>query len=173
MRETFVNATINMGFWDPMSCHFFKRELPPPGVSSWTKMRLNWIDPSKIKIFNPGERAEFILGPLGDGSSEILAVKIPISRHTYYLIENRQPIGFDKNLPGSGVLIMFADDTIGECRHGKAPVKLINADPSAPHLEGAAFDIVKKDNFHDEKNRIKIQLKEKMGSSYKILVSPL
>jgi hypothetical protein len=136
-------------------------------------MRLNWIDPSKIKTLNPGERAEFILGPLGDGSSEILAVKIPISRYTYYLIENRQPIGFDKNLPGSGVLIMFADDTIGECRHGKAPVKLINADPSVPYLEGAAFDIVKKDNFHDEKNRIRIKLKEKMGSSYKILVSPL
>ena len=173
MRETFVNATINMGFWDPMSCHFFKREVPPPGISSWTKMRLNWIDPSKIKTLYPGERAEFILGPLGDGSSEILAIKIPISRYTYYLIENRQLIGFDKNLPGSGVLIMFVDDTIGECRHGKAPVKLIYADPSVPYLEGAAFDIVKKDNFHDEKNRIRIELKEKMGSSYKILVSPL
>ncbi len=173
MRETFVDATINMGFWDPMSCHFFKRELPPPGISSWTKMRLNWIDPSKIKIIKPGERTEFILGPLEDGSSEILAVKIPISTNTYYLIENRQPIGFDKNLPGSGVLIMFADDTIGECRHGKAPVKLVNADPSVPHLEGAVFDIVKKDTFHDEKNRIKIEFKEKMGSSYKILISPL
>ncbi len=68
---------------------------------------------------------------------------------------------------------MFADDTIGECRHGKAPVKLVNADPSVPHLEGAVFDIVKKDTFHDEKNRIKIELKEKMGSSYKILISPL
>ncbi len=173
MRETFVDATINMGFWDPMSCHFYKRELPPPGISSWTKIRLNWIDQSKIKVVKQGEKAEFMLGPLEDGSSEILVVKIPISETTYYLIENRQPIGFDKHLPGSGALIMYADDTIAECRHGKAPVKLVNADPSIPHLEGAAFDIGKKDSFQDEKNKIRIQLKEKIEGSYKIVISPL
>lgn len=173
MRETFVDATINMGFWDPMSCHYYKRELPPPGISSWTKMRLNWMDPSKIKVVKPGDKAEVTLGPLQDGSSEIVVVKIPLSETTYYLVENRQPVGFDKHLPGSGVLIMYADDTIAECRHGKAPVKLVNADPSVPHLEGAAFDIGKKDSFQDEKNGIRIQLKEKRGASYNILVSPL
>jgi hypothetical protein len=173
MRETFVDATINMGFWDPMSCHFYKRNLPPPGISSWTKMRLNWIDQSKIKVIKQGEKAEMILGPLEDHSSEILAIKIPISETTYYLIENRQPIGFDKNLPGSGVLIMYADDSIAECRYGKAPVKLMDADPSVPHLERAAFDIGKKDFFQDNKNRIKIQLQEKIETTYKILISPL
>ncbi len=173
MRETFIDATINMGFWDPMSCHFYKRNLPPPGISCWTKLRLNWIDPSKIKVVELGEPAEFMLGPLEDGSSVILALKIPISETSYYLIENRQPIGFDKNLPGSGVLIMFADDTIAECRHGKAPVKLMNADPSVPHLEGAAFDIGKKDTFQDETHKIKIHLQEKIEGSYKILISQL
>jgi len=173
MRETFVDSTINMGFWDPMSCHYFKRESPPPGISSWTKMRLNWIQQSKIKIIKKGEKAEFILGPLEDGSAEVLLAKIPISDNTYYLIENRQPIGYDKNLPGSGVLIMYADDSIAECRHGKAPVKLIDADSSVPHLEGAAFDIGKKSSFRDEKNRIRIELKEKIGNSYRIIVSPI
>ena len=173
MRETFVDATINMGFWDPMSCHFFKRESPPPGISSWTKMRLNWIQPSKIKVIKKGEKAEFILGPLEDGSSEVLAAKILISDNTYYLIENRQPIGYDKNLPGSGVLIMYADDSIAECRHGKAPVKLMDADSSVPHLEGAAFDIGKRTSFLDEKNGVRIELKEKIGDSYRILVIPL
>jgi immune inhibitor A len=173
MRETFIDSTINMGFWDPMSCHFYKRNLPPPGISSWTKMRLNWIDQSKIKVIKPGQTAEIILDPLEDRSSEILVVKIPISETTYYLIENRQPIGFDKNLPGFGVLIMYADDSIAECRHGKAPVKLMDADSSVPHLEGAAFDIGKKDSFQDNKNRIRIQLKEKIGGAYKILINPL
>lgn len=173
MRETFVDSTINMGFWDPMSCHYVKRESPPPGISSWTKMRLNWIQQSKIKIIKKGEKAEFILGPLEDSSAEVLSAKIPISDNTYYLIENRQPIGYDKNLPGSGVLIMYADDSIAECRHGKAPVKLIDADSSVPHLEGAAFDIGKKSSFRDEKNRIRIELKEKIGNSYRIIVSPI
>jgi M6 family metalloprotease-like protein len=172
-RETAVNAMINMGFWDPMSCHFYKWGQPPPGISSWTKMRLNWIDPSKIEVVKQSEKAELILGPLEEGSSEILVVKIPISKTTYYLVENRQPIGCDKVLPGHGVLIMYADDSIAECRHGKAPVKLMDADPSVPHLEGAAFDIGKKDSFHDKKHKIRIQLKEKVGGSYKILISPL
>jgi M6 family metalloprotease-like protein len=173
MRETAIDAMINMGFWDPMSCHFYKREVPPPGISSWTKMRLNWIDQSKIKVVKPGQRAELVLGPLEDGSSEVLVVKIPLSATTYYLIENRQPIGCDKYLPGSGVLIMYADDSIAECRHGRAPVKLMDADTSIPHLEGAAFDIGKKDSFRDEKNKIIVQLKQKTGDSYTILISPL
>jgi len=170
MRETFVDSIINMGFWDTLSCHFYKRDIPPPGISSWTKMRLNWIDPSRVKVVKPGEKTEILLGPLEDKSSATLVIKIPISETTYYLIENRQPIGFDKNLPGSGVLIMYADDNISECRHGKAPVKLIDANPKVPHLEGAAFDIGKKDSFHDEKNGIRIRLLKKTGDAYKILI---
>jgi len=171
MRETFVDSIVNMGFWDPMSCHFYKRKIPPTGISSWTKMRLNWIDPSKIKVIKPGQEAEVIIGPLEDGSSETLTVKIPLSETAYYLIENRQRIGFDRNLPGSGVLIMYADDSVPECRHGKAPVKLMNADPSVPHLEGAAFDIGGKDSFQDSRNGIRIRIKEKIAGSYKILIS--
>ena len=144
MRETFIDALINMGFWDTMSCHYYKRDMPPPGISSWTKLRLNWVDQSKIKVVKPGERAECLLGPLEDKDSEAVVIKIPISETSYYLVENRQPKGFDKNLPGSGVLIMYADDNIPECRHGRSPVKIMNADPKIPHLEGAAFDIGEK-----------------------------
>jgi hypothetical protein len=172
MRETFVNATINMGFWDPMSCHFYKRNLPPPGVSSWTRLRLNWIDPSKIKVVRPGERVELVLGPLEDAASQIQVVKIPITESTYYLIENRQPIGFDRNLPGHGVLILFADDRVAECRHGKAPVRLIPAHPTVPHLEGAAFDIGGIDHFEEKEKRFRMRLTGKLGGSYRILITP-
>ena len=170
MRETFIDSIINMGFWDTLSSHYYKRDMPPPGISSWTKMRLNWMDPSRVKVVKPGKKAEILLGPLEDKSSETLVIKIPISETTYYLIENRQPIGFDKNLPGSGVLIMYADDSIAECRHGKAPVKLIDADPKVPHLEGAAFDMGKRDSFHDEKNGIHVKLLKKTGDAYKVLI---
>ncbi len=172
LRETFEDSIVNMGFWDPMSCHYYKMGVPPPEPSSWTRIRLGWIDPSKIKIVTPGQTEEVILGPLEDGASSVLAIRIPLSPTSYYLIENRQQIGSDKDLPWSGVLIMYADDTVPECRQGKAPVKLINADSSVPHLEGAAFEIGKKDLFQDAGNRVKIALKEKIGSSYKILITP-
>ena len=172
LREVFLGSTVNMGLWDPMSCHFYKWELPPPGLSSWTKLRLNWMDPSKVKVVKAGEKAEILLGPLEDGNAETLAIKVALSETTYYLIENRQPIGFDKNLPGRGVLIMYADDKISECRHGRSPVKLINADSKIPHLEGAAFDIGKKESYSDEKNGVQIHLAGKIGNSYKIRIGP-
>jgi M6 family metalloprotease-like protein len=172
LRETAIEAMINMGYWDPMSCHFINRGLAPPGISSWTKLRLDWMDPSKVRTVRPGEKAEILLGPLENSNSENLVIKVPISESVYYLIENRQPIGvFDQQLPGSGVLILYADDGIAECRQGKAPVKLMNANPSVPHLEGAAFDVGKKDSFEDARNRIRIQVMGKSGSAYRVLVT--
>ena len=170
-REVFVNAIINMGYWDPMSCHYYKRNEPPPGISSWTKLRLGWMPDDKVAVVHPGETREILLGPIEDGRSGTLAIRIPLSSSTYFLVENRQPIGADRVLPGSGVLIMHADDSIAECRHGRAPVKLVDANPSVPHLEGAAFDIGKRDRFSDQASGTTIELLEKVGQSYRIRVT--
>jgi hypothetical protein len=168
----FAEALINMGYWDPLSCHFYKRNIPPPGISSWTKLRLGWIPQERVRVVDPKEESEIVLGPLENGSSETLVIKIQLSESTYYLIENRQPIGnFDSHLPGKGVLIMFADDRIGECRHGESPVRLMNADPAVPYLQGAAFDLPGKEVFIDKKNKIEIRIVEKIGDSYKIRIS--
>jgi len=172
LRQVFEGAIINMGFWDPMSCHYYKWEEPPTGISSWTKMRLNWIDSKKIRVVKPAEKTQIVLGPLEERTSETLVIKVPFSQSAYYLIENRQPIGFDRYLPGNGVLIMYADDRVAECRQGKSPVKLMNVNPAAPNLKGAAFDVGPKNTFVDEKNGIKIQILGKVGKSYKILIGP-
>jgi hypothetical protein len=167
----FAEALINMGYWDPLSCHFYKRNIPPPGLSSWTKLRLGWIPQEKIRVVDLKEENEIVLGPLEDRSSETLAIKIQLSESTYYLIENRQPIGsFDPHLPGKGVLIMYADDRVGECRHGASPVRLMNGDPSVPYLQGAAFDLPGKEVFIDKKNKIEIRIVEKTGNTYKLRI---
>lgn len=168
----FAEALINMGYWDPLSCHFYKRNIPPPGISSWTKLRLGWIPEEKVRVVDPKEESEIVLGPLEEGSSETLVIKIQLSESTYYLIENRQPIGnFDSHLPGKGVLIMYADDRIGECRHGASPVRLMNADPAVPYLQGAAFDLPGKERFTDKRNGVEIRIVEKIGDSYRIRIS--
>jgi hypothetical protein len=134
---------------------------------------LNWIAPAKIALVNPGETATILLDPLGDKTSDTLVIQIPLSPTTYYLVENRQSIGLDENLPGSGVLILYADDTVAECLRGRAPVKIVDADPSVLQLEGAAFDIGqgKRDTFTDEEHNITIQLLEKVDHSYEILIT--
>jgi hypothetical protein len=156
-----------------MSCHFYKLNLPPPGFSSWTKLRLNWIAPAKIAVVDPGQTATVLLDPLADETSDTLVIKIPLSPTTYYLIENRQSIGLDENLPDSGVLILHADDTVAECLRGRSPVKVVDADSSVPQLEGAAFDIGqgKRDAFTDEEHNVTIKLREKVGYSYEILIT--
>lgn len=168
-------ALINMGFWDPMSCHFSKRDLPPPGISCWTKLRLGWLAPEKVKDVPPGlGSAEVLLGPLGDATADTLAVRVPLTPARYLLIENRQPIGdYDRHLPGHGILIMAADDDIAECRHGRAPVRLIAADPTRKYLEGAAFDLPEHPTWEDGGIGVRVTLAEKVGPAYRIRVERL
>lgn len=168
--EVFTTAIVNMGYWDPMSCHFIRRDQPPMGISSWTRLRLGWLPLDRVRTVAQGESAEVLLGPLEDPASEVAAIRIPLSSERYYLIENRQPIGFDTNLPGSGVLIMYADDSVAECRHGQSPVKLVDADPSVPLLKGAAFDAGKKNTFVDEANGVKVQVLEQTGNSFRLRI---
>jgi len=166
------NALINMGYWDPMSCHMISPGSPPPGISSWTKIRLGWLSTDKIFEADPDGSPEIVLAPLENGSSDILAVKITLKDETYYLIENRQKIGsYDSQLPGEGVLIMYANDSVAECRYGRAPVKLIDTDPKVSWLNGAAFSFPNKTKFVDNVNNIQIELIDKIGSSYKIKIS--
>ena len=172
-QEVFASALINLGYWDPLSCHFREYGVPPPGITSWTRMRLGWLDLTKVRTVAKGERTEVVLGPLEDAPSETLTIRIPVSPTTSYLIENRQPIGVDRYLPGSGVLILYADDSIAECRHGQSPVKLVDANPAVPLLDGAAFDVGAKNEFTDERNGIRIRVAEKVGSSYRIVIEPV
>lgn len=171
LRQTFAQAVINMGYWDPMSSHYNDWDAPPPGISSWTKARLGWLPEDKLAVVGPGETREILLGPLDDGRSETLAIRVPLSPTRYYMIENRRRVGYDAALPGQGVLIMRADDAIGECRHGEAPVKLVDANPLAPTLNGAAFDIGRRALFEDPEAGVGVELLEKVGASYRIRVT--
>ncbi len=72
-----------------------------------------------------------------------MVIKVPLNSTTYYLIENRQPVGSDVNLPSSGVLILYCNDAVDECRNGKAPVKIMDANPGVPYLNDTAFNIGK------------------------------
>ena len=87
---------------------------------------------------------------------------------------NRQPSGsYDPHLPDHGVLVMMADDEIGECRHGRAPVRLIDANPSKPHMTGAAFNLPDHPLLEDKANGLRIALLEKKGMAYRIRIERL
>jgi M6 family metalloprotease-like protein len=164
-------SQIYMGAWDPMSCNICAQRPGVPGVSSWTKLRLGWLGDSKVRTVEAGETAEVLLAPLSDGDASTLALRIPLGPTTYYLVENRQRIGHDTNVPNAGVLIMYADDAMAEPQLGRSPVRLIDANPSVPFLDGAAFDIGERAIFKDPPNMIEIEVIKKVGTAYVIRVS--
>ncbi|MBN1665919.1 MAG: hypothetical protein JW862_02485 [Anaerolineales bacterium] len=170
--ENQAKIAVNIGFWDPLSSHWpYKRELPPTGLTSWTKLRLGWIDPAQIAMVYPGETVTLRLDPLVGGETETLVIKIPLTEHTYYLLENRQAVDSDAYLPADGVLLLYVDDSIEECLNGEAPVKIIDANPSVPYFNDAAFDIGAQETYIDSDNNLAIVLVSKDGLSYQILIT--
>jgi M6 family metalloprotease-like protein len=126
---------IYMGPWDIMSEHFVKRDGPPPGISSFTKIRLGWISPEEALFIRPGETSYAALSPLSQ-KGNLQVVKIPLKGGRYYLVENRQPIGFDRILPDSGLIILKVDPSAPE---GYGTVRVIDADKNSPHFSHATF----------------------------------
>ncbi len=119
------NHAIYLGAWDIMSEHFVKRDQPPPGVCSFTKIRLGWISAEKVVLVKPGENAQPRLSPLSQGGDRIV-VKIPLPGGPYYLMENRQPQGFDEILPDSGLLILKVNP---DAQEGSGTVQVMDANP--------------------------------------------
>ncbi len=118
-----------------MSQHFVERGGLPPGLTSFTKIRLGWISREQVRFVKPGETAVTFLSPLSAGG-ETLAVKIPLSWGKYYLVENRQPVGFDRALPDSGVLVLKVNPDAPE---GYGTVKIMDANPGSAHFSQATF----------------------------------
>ena len=118
-----------------MSQHFLERGGLPPGLTSFTKIRLGWITKEQVRYVRRGETAIAFLSPLSAGG-ETLAVKIPLSWGKHYLVENRQPVGFDRALPDSGILVLKVDPDAPE---GYGTLRIMDANPGSAHFRQATF----------------------------------
>ncbi|OGP59592.1 MAG: hypothetical protein A2V65_02090 [Deltaproteobacteria bacterium RBG_13_49_15] len=160
-----------MGPWDVMSSHLIKRDGPPPGLSSFTKIRLGWITKDQAVIVKPGEEQRVILAPLAKGGS-LLVVKIPLNGGLYYLLENRQSIGYDSLMPDTGLLILKVDP---EAMEGSGTVRIMDADPGAARFAHATFQPGKarRDLFVDKENKLAVvPLRMKREEMEVLITSP-
>jgi len=142
-----------MGPWDIMSQHFVEKGKPPQGLSSFTKIRLGWIKREQVQFVKPGETSFAFLSPLSKGGDH-LVLKIPVDEWSHYLIENRQPIGFDRMLPDSGILILEvhprAEDGTGVVKV-KSAISSLRFDQATYKLEASSRNV-----FMDKQNNISI-----------------
>lgn len=80
----------------------------PVHFCAWSKIQLGWIHPIRITsdLFDQsiqsvaGTPEVYLLWTNGSGGNE------------YFLLSNRQKIGFDSKLPGSGLLIWHVDEAV-------------------------------------------------------------
>ena len=96
-----------LGCWDVMDGGNYNADGKiPVGYNSFEKAFLGWLDP--IEVDEVGSEEVRGLKPYSAGGNAY-KVKNLAKEDEYFLIENRQKIGWDKGLPGSGVLITHMD----------------------------------------------------------------
>ena len=163
------DCTTYMGPWDVMSSHLIQRDAPPPGLSSFTRIRLGWITDDQVVHVKPGEEKRVTLVPLAKGGNP-LVVKIPLQGGIYYLLENRQPIGSDRLIPDAGLLILRVDP---EAMEGSGTVRIMDADPGSPRFAHATFlpDKGKRGCFLDKQNNIAVIPLKMQGEDLEILIT--
>jgi len=86
----------------------------PSHLDAWSKVYLGWVSPVNPQA-NPEISQFFTLAP-AENNQEIFKIPAimtdPLATQQYYLLENRQQTGFDKGIPGSGLLVWLVDESV-------------------------------------------------------------
>ena len=107
MYDTRGNEADNygMGSWDVMDYGSYNDNArTPAGYTAYERWFAKWLEPVEIKTLTRINGMK----PLAT-SSEAYVLYNDGNRDEYYLLENRQPIDFDKGLYGHGLLIYHVD----------------------------------------------------------------
>lgn len=149
--QSTIGGVSVVGDWDLMDGGAWlgpnKNGTVPAHLSVWSKMKLGWITPLELTRKTSGVS----VAPQGTNS----AYKIPLAvandpLREYFLLEYRIRDGFDRYLPGDGLLIWHIDDSILDLpatdslgNAGTAQdLNIVNSEPYVPHR---AVDLVEAD----------------------------
>ena len=103
------SSSDGIGSWCMManSWGFSGDQLNPPHYSAWCKIFLGWTS-----AYEPVDAGNYFLS-----EAEIFSHAAKITRGfppgEYLLIENRQPVGLDRNIPQGGLAIWHIDENVG------------------------------------------------------------
>lgn len=81
----------------------------PVHMTAWSKAQLGWIEP---QVINEGEISKDIASSTENGDQVYKLLINGQDGPEYFLIENRQKVGFDTYLPQGGLLIWHIDDNV-------------------------------------------------------------
>lgn len=166
-----ADAGIYVGSWDLMG---FSPTMytTPPHLTAFNKIRLGWIESENIKTV-PADGVDTVdVYPIELKDQRTYAIRITLTSRAYYLVEVRELIGYDRDLPDEGVLISLVNEN-RESGHGIVQVQ--DSEPSTSTLDDATFDLRagRQAGFFDRKNDVSIVITGKSGQSYTLFVGPV
>jgi M6 family metalloprotease-like protein len=163
------------GDWDIMAVPIWFSK--PIELCAWSRIALGYLGPDKVLTVKPGDTVAVRIDPLELAEGSILAVKIPVNGTGYYLVEVRQPIGYDDQVPDKGVLVTYIpyskeQPLLGYVSHNY-PVTLIDATPSTPTLNDTTFDLrpTRSSEYVDAQNNFAMFLLGKENLSYVVVLT--
>ena len=115
-------------------------EHRPCNFSAWCRIENNWATPSNLTI---GNSSSHTMQPSVSHQNEIYQINTALSNE-YFLLENRQKTGLDRELPGEGLAVWHINTT-----KTLAPGNSVNADEN---LKGV--DLEEADGNNDLDNEV-------------------
>ena len=90
-----------VGNWDLMDYgNNNERGFCPPNYSAHEKMQMGWLTPTELTTAVSKEKID---------ASQTFLIRNDGWKNEFYILENRQQTGWDKSLPGSGLVVFHID----------------------------------------------------------------
>ena len=103
--DTDYSGGQGMGYWDLMDSGAYNgNSYQPAGYTSYERWTAGWKTPIPLTT-NTSVTA---MQPISQGG-DFYIIYNPGNQNEYYLLENRQKVGWDASLPGKGLLILHVD----------------------------------------------------------------
>ena len=106
LYDTYYAGNFGLGHWDLLSHAGWNDDgFQPAGYTSYEKMVCGWLTP--IELCDEDAQIDN-MRPLSEGGDAYIIYN-QAEPNEYYLLENRQPTGWDASLPGRGLLVLHVD----------------------------------------------------------------
>lgn len=108
LYDTDYSSSGGVGKWDIMASGSWNNGGNTPAqLSAWCKQELGWITPTLITADTETVTAKRVED---NSTTAVYKIWVNFSNNEYFLVENRQQVGWDAYLPGNGLLIWHIND---------------------------------------------------------------
>ena len=104
--DFYNGSTQYVGAWELMdSGNYNGAGYCPPNYSAHERWLMGWLDLTELKA----DTTVTDMQSLSDGYQEAYLIRNDGHSDEYYIVENRQKVGWDSELPGSGLMVFHVD----------------------------------------------------------------